>query len=167
MLDGNDIKNALKDVEINLQSIDDCQEMIVQFFKEMEAPSEASEIVQALRDEFLQCIGIGDNRHMLHALNAAESVVVVEECAKMVPKEQLNGVVGLVYRLHRSRLLCLDRVMIQAEQSMNEMSQQLAVSVSEFLPADAAELVLAALKTVVDSFDDEDSRGESEIESAD
>lgn len=150
--------------EIEFPTIDSCREMIVKFMQDILAPQDITEILKTLQDNFIKYIDCGCGRCILHSMNVAEACILIEESAKIVPKENRNGVAGLLYRLHESREESLRHAMDRAETIVFDAGRNIAKSVAENIPQEHAELILTALWKVLQAPEQDQNCGEDLVD---
>lgn len=104
-------------------TIDDLRASLVKFYRSMDIPCTMHEIVEMLKKEFAEYLDCGCGFCMLKAGGAAEAVVVIEECAKILPPTSHNAVAGLMARFHISRLECFKKIKDAADDKIASIAK--------------------------------------------
>lgn len=119
--------------EKDFTSIDDCRELVVDFYKGIDLPHTLPEIKTYLQGRFDRAMECECEKCRLKAYAVAETFVLLEELAKVVPEENVNAAAGLFCRFHESRLGVIKMAMDEAESKVRQAGDTIGAALGSLM----------------------------------
>lgn len=87
-----------------ITKIQDGYESTVKYYRDIDSPPTADGVLAELEDQFKGILSCDCKLCAIRAAQTCETYVIISEVLKLVSPDCENGVAGLIFRLHESRM---------------------------------------------------------------